>query len=73
MVVGTMEGSCLLVGVYNSGMLVVTGEEVGRKVAKKGVLRLLSSRQSRVDFRAVRGSALLSEYEDDEFGRREVD
>lgn len=55
-----MGASCLLVGVYSSGMLVGAGEEVGRKVARREVLRSLSSRQSRVDLRAAREAMLLS-------------
>ena len=48
MVVGMMGASCLPAGVYSSGMLVGTWGEVGRKVGRRGVLRSLSSRQSRV-------------------------
>ena len=55
-----MGPSCLLAGVYSSGMLVGAGEEVGRKVGRRGVLRSLSSRQSKVDLQAARGAVLLS-------------
>ena len=57
---GMMGASCLLGGVYRSGMLVGAGEEAGRKVGRRGVLRSLSSRQSRVDLRAAREAVLLS-------------
>jgi hypothetical protein len=55
-----MGASCLLPGAYSLGMLVEAEEVVGRKVGRRGVLRSLSSRQSRVDLRATRGAALLS-------------
>ena len=60
MVAGVTGASSLLPGVYSSGMLVWAGQEVGRKVGRRGVLRSLSNRQSRVDLRAARGAVLLS-------------
>jgi hypothetical protein len=58
MVVGMTGASRLLAGVYSSDMLVGTWG-LGRKVARRGVLRSLSSRQSRADFRAACGAVLL--------------
>lgn len=60
MVVGMVVASCLLAGVYSSGMLDGARKQVGRKVGRRGVLRSLSSRQSRVDLSAARGAVLLS-------------
>lgn len=60
MVVRTMGASCLLAGVYSSGMLVAARVQVGRRVGRRGVLRSPSSRQSEVEFRAARGVMLLS-------------
>jgi hypothetical protein len=70
MVVGMMGASCLLAGVYSSDMLVGAWEQAGRKVGRRGVLRSLSSRQSKVDLRVARGAVLLLVTRDDEFGRR---
>jgi hypothetical protein len=50
-------------------MLVAEQGEVGRMVGRIGVLRSLSSRQSKGGFRGARGAVLLSfDDEDDKLG-----
>ena len=62
MAVGMVVVTRLPAGAYSSDML-VGARGAGRMVGRRGVLRSLSSRQSRVGVRAAHEAGLLSGYE----------